>query len=90
MEELEVIEGTVGRAAPARERMLLSAEEAAPIIGISRDKLRACMHDQRLPLPHVEIGSVCKVNMSLVQDWLDVQTVGYAELCRALSAQRGA
>ena len=56
--------------------MLLCAEDAAPLIGMSKGKIRDAMDDQRDPIPHVQLGCNRLVNMAHVQEWLDGRTIG--------------
>ena len=70
-----------GPAAP--KKMLMSVQEAAPLIGIGQNTLREMIRRERLPLPTYRVGRNELINMAHVQDWIDVQTPALGELLEA-------
>lgn len=56
-----------------KNKYLLNIAEAAECLGIGRDKLRElCYTDSTIP--KIKIGTHTKINMPLMEQWLDKAT----------------
>ena len=57
-----------------KNKYLLSISEAAECLGIGREKLRElCYTDSTIP--KIKIGTHTKINMPLMEEWINKKTI---------------